>query len=295
VLSRAAELRKNIDHLERMLQAPSSLLLPTWRDLTLVTSASELGLLEVQVGGALVDVASELVFLGLLEHRACFALDLSNVEDPRALPALAGGGELQDLRAVGASLVEEEAAMAAYARALLSWHRRHRFCGACGAETAPRDGGHVRVCRDPGCATQHFPRTDPAVIMLVHDGDRCLLGRQRGWPKGLYSTLAGFVEPGETMEQAVAREVREESGVAIADARYFKSQPWPFPASLMIGFFARATSTAITVDGEELEDAAWFDRAQLADPAAHGFSVPTRYSLASKLIDTFARNQHARS
>jgi len=194
---------------------------------------------------------------------------------------------------VGASLDEEQASIAAYARALFAWHRRHRFCSVCGAQTMPREGGHVRVCRNESCAAQHFPRTDPAVIMLVHDGEQCLLGRQRNWPKGLYSTLAGFVEPGETIEQAVAREVREESSVEVEDVRYFKSQPWPFPASLMIGFFARARTRAIVVDGEELEDAAWFDRAQLADPGAHGFVIPPRYSLASKLIDAFIRGEHA--
>ena len=154
-----------------------------------------------------------------------------------------------------------EAALLAYARGLMYWHRRHRFCGVCGAATDSRGGGHVRRCRNADEPHEHFPRTDPAVIMLVtHDdlegrGPAALLGRQSRWPDGMYSTLAGFVEPGESLEEAVAREVREETGVAVADVRYQASQPWPFPSSLMLGFRARAVTTGIDVDQRELQDA----------------------------------------
>jgi NAD+ diphosphatase len=154
-----------------------------------------------------------------------------------------------------------------------------------------REGGHVRACRNDACATMHFPRTDPAIIVLVHDGDQCLLGRQKRWPKGMYSTLAGFVEPGESMEEAVAREVEEEAGVLVQDVRYFRSQPWPYPASLMIGFTARATSRAIVLGDQELEHAAWFSREQIRNFGADGAFVPgANFSLAGQLIAAFLQN-----
>jgi len=186
---------------------------------------------------------------------------------------------------------------------MLFWHTRTQHCGACGERTAPRQGGHVRVCRRESCALEHFPRTDPAIIVLVHDGDECLLGRQRSWPRGMYSTLAGFVEPGETIEQAVAREVFEESGVRVEDVRYFRSQPWPFPSSLMIGFSARAVSRAIDVGDDELEDARWVSKAELQAtarvsapldaPRTGQLFVPGRYSLSGQLIEAYLRGEIA--
>src|SRR5262249_49094954 len=154
--------------------------------------------------------------------------------------ALADEVEFTDLRRVGPLLERFEGSLLAYARGITYWHQRHRFCGVCGAPTRSRDAGHVRVCLNETCKTQHFPRTDPAVIMLVHDGDRCLLGRQSVWPTGMHSTLAGFVEPGESLEEAVAREVREETAIEVTDVAYHSSQPWPFPSSVMLGFHARA-------------------------------------------------------
>ena len=200
------------------------------------------------------------------------------------------GRRFADLREMGSLLPADEAALVAYARAIIWWHRRHRFCGVCGAATEPAEAGHVRRCTDPDCAQPAFPRTDPAVIVLVHDGDRILLGRQRGWPAAMHSVLAGFVEPGESLESCVVREVREESGIVVDDIRYHSSQPWPFPQSLMVGFFARATTRDITIDESELETAGWFDRATVA--AAPGemrtdipFSLPRRLSIARRLIE----------
>ena len=192
------------------------------------------------------------MLLGLVEERAVFAVDVSACEMP--LEELAAGAALEftDLRRVGPLLPRQEGALLAYARGIAYWHERHRFCGVCGAPTRSEEGGHVRRCTDAACGTTHFPRTDPAVIMLVHDGERCLLGRKSEWPKGMHSTLAGFVEPGESLEEAVAREVFEETGIHVTDVIYHSSQPWPFPASLMLGFHAKALSTAITVDPEEL-------------------------------------------
>jgi NAD+ diphosphatase len=283
---RAAHRRTDLDFLERQLGARDSLLLPVWRDLTLVREV-ELTTIALGEAEALLDLADELVWLGELSGRSCFAIDVSRLDDPTTHPALSGRGEPRDLRLIGASLNPSDAGVAAYARGILYWHRRHRHCGVCGSPTAPREGGHMRECKSEGCATKHFPRTDPAVIMLVHDGDRCLLGRQRRWPRGMYSALAGFVEPGESLEQAVAREVREEAGVEIDDVRYFRSQPWPFPSSLMLGFTARATSIDIDVGDDELEDAGWFHRDALRD-LPDGRFVPNSYSLAGQLIEAFA-------
>lgn len=284
-LDRAAHLRKDIDALEAALRDPRSLIVPVWRELALL-AGERLALLELGAARDLLDAGGELVWLGKLGETSCFALDVSGVAEPQRHPRLGPAGEFKDLRFAGSVLPADHAAVAAYARALLNWHARQRHCGLCGAPTAPRDGGHSRVCRDEACKTQHFPRTDPAVIVLVHDGDRCLLGRQASWPKGMYSTLAGFVEPGETVEEAVAREIEEESGVLVEDVRYFRSQPWPFPSSLMIGFTARARTRAIRLD-DELEHADWFTREQVRNARDHGFFVPGRFALSGQLIEAF--------
>jgi len=207
------------------------------------------------------------------------------------LPAAAegAGARAADLREVGASLGDREAGLLVHAVALENWHRSHRFCPRCGHHTRPASAGHVRQCT--ACGREHYPRTDPAVIMLVTDDqDRALLGRQAVWPQGRYSTLAGFVEPGESLEQAVAREVREESGVVVAQADYVASQPWPFPCSLMLGFTARADArdggTEIHVDGEELSDARWFSREELRAGMENGTVLPpSGISIARRLIE----------
>ena len=190
------------------------------------------------------------------------------------------------LRAVGPALSSPDAALVAQAQALSEWHRAHRFCPRCGGELLPSGGGYVLSCVT--CNRQHFPRTDPAVIMLVTDGDRALLGRQSSWPPGRFSTLAGFVDPGESLEQAVAREVMEEAGIQVADVTYFGNQPWPFPSSLMIGFFARALTTDIEVDGVELEAARWFSREEMRTEAEAGSLVlPGGISISRSLIEAW--------
>ncbi|MFI5307881.1 MAG: NAD(+) diphosphatase [Polyangiales bacterium] len=285
-LDRAAALRKDLDQLEAALRAPDTLLVPVHRDLSLV-SGDQLALLPLSQAQSLLETEGELVFLGTLAGRACFALDVSALADPLQHGALAGRGELRDLRMVGATLSPDHAGLAAYARGIMHWHKRHQHCGVCGSKTAARQGGHVRVCRNESCRTEHFPRTDPAIIVLVEHDGRCLLGRQRNWPAGMYSVLAGFVEPGESMEQAVVREVAEEAGVAVDDVRYFRSQPWPFPSSLMIGFTARALAPEIALADQELEDARWVSRAEIRDCRAHGFFVPGSFSLSGQLIEAF--------
>ena len=183
----------------------------------------------------------------------------------------------------------------ATAKEVLDWHQRHRFCANCGHEARPTSGGWRRDC--PNCSTQHFPRVDPVVIMLAIDGDRCLMGRQTRFPEKMYSALAGFLEPGETIEDAVRREIHEESGIACSHVRYFASQPWPFPSSLMIGCFARAVGADITVDIKELEDARWFSRGEviemLAENHPEGFNAPKPLAIAHHLLKEFAEKGSA--
>ena len=218
------------------------------------------------------------VFLGLSGERPLFAQDAGDSEPGRGRPA--------GLREAATELPADEAALAAYAGSLLAWHRRHRFCANCGEPTEHADGGHERHC--PACDAHHFPRTDPVVIVRVVDGARLLLGRQARWPEGRFSVLAGFVEPGETLEEAVRREVREESSVEVGEVAYVASQPWPFPSSLMIGFHAVANGgpEPRPRDGE-LSEVRWFSRGEVEAAAAGsseiGLSPP--YSISRRLID----------
>jgi NAD+ diphosphatase len=200
---------------------------------------------------------------------------------PRELPEAT---ELHELRPLAPMLPPDSASLLAYARALVLWRARHRFCGVCGSANEPVRAGHVMRCTRAGCATEAFPRLDPAIIVLVTDarGERALLGRQASWPAGRYSTIAGFVEPGESLEDAVAREVEEETGVRVGEVRYEASQPWPFPSSLMLGFRAVARTHEITLRDGELEDARWFTRADLA--AGHP-TLPPAGAISARLID----------
>ena len=216
---------------------------------------------------------------------AHFVVDLSHV-GAEALLARSPGGELMDLRESVQIVPGSDAALIAYARALTYWHRRHRYCGACGAPAESREAGHQRRCTNEDCGAVHFPRTDTAVITLVHDGDECLLCRQSRWPPGMHSTLAGFLEPGESLEECVAREIEEESGIKVGDVRYHSSQPWPFPGTLMVGFMAQALSREIAVDETELEYAHWYRRRDLLGRRdSDEFRLPGRYSISRRLIE----------
>lgn len=233
--------------------------------------------------GSLADAEpeAELVFLGLDEGRACFA------EVPAAGSVSPPNPHLwQALASLGA----EDLATYGGARSLVDWHARHRFCARCGSATVLAKGGWQRNCT--GCAAEHFPRVDPVTIMLVEHQDSLLLGRQPRFPQGNYSALAGFVEPGETIEEAVAREVLEEAGVRVRDVSYVMSQPWPFPSSLMIGCHAHADDPAITIDRTELEDARWFTRAEVEEAVeaarsggrGRAFGAPQRTAVAHHLL-----------
>jgi NAD+ diphosphatase len=203
-----------------------------------------------------------------------------------APPASAGGQRPVPLRGAATVLPQDEGGLVAYASALLNWHRRHGFCAVCGTRSEPAEAGLVRSC--PRCGTHHHPRTDPVVIMLVTDADRVMLGRAPSWPERRYSALAGFVEPGESLEEAVAREVAEESGVQVGRPRYVASQPWPFPASLMLGFEAPWESGEPAPGEDEIEDVRWFSRAQVAAAEAGAepeLLLPPRLAIARRLVE----------
>jgi NAD+ diphosphatase len=222
----------------------------------------------------------EPLLLGLDAAGPVFAIDADGDAD------LGTGTRPLGLRAAAAALPPADAGLAAHAAALLNWHRRHGHCAVCGARTRVAAGGIVRVCER--CGTQHHPRTDPVVIMLVTDGDRVLLGRQPTWPQGRYSALAGFVEPGESLEAAVAREVREEAGVQVGPPVYVASQPWPFPTSLMLGFTAPWRSGEPCRVDAELEDVRWFVRAEVQAAIAGRESplgLPPRFAIARRLLE----------
>jgi NAD+ diphosphatase len=222
--------------------------------------------------------AGERMLLGSLDGAVYFMV-LTDDDQPET------GGEYAGLRTLATSLDERESALAVHAISLGGWHQRHPRCSVCGNRTDIADAGASRQC--PVCSAQHFPRTDPAVIMLiVDDDDRCLLGHNSARPDGWYSTLAGFVEPGETPEQAVRREVMEETGIRVGEVTYAGSQPWPFPSSLMLGYFGKALSTDVTVDGDEITHARWFTRAELGREVAAGdLAIPsTTVSIAGALV-----------
>ena len=305
---RAGLRRREAEWTVERLTDPVSLFVPVFRDRNLVVEtagaepravtldSSAFGLLFGD--GLAVEerlARGEVVFLGLVEERAHFALDLSQLDTSLDLlhervQRIAGiaSAELRfvDLRQLAGRLDRREAGLLAHARAMSYWHRRHRFCGVCGHPTRSEEAGHQRRCTGPTCNALHFPRTDPAVIMLVSHGGDALLGRSRHFPPGMYSTLAGFVEPGESLEDAVAREVREETGIAVGPVHYHSSQPWPFPANIMLGFYAEALSREIKIDLGELEDARWVGRGWLeAHVDDDEFRLPRRDSIARRLIE----------
>lgn len=282
--NRLAERRGDAAWLAEQLGRNDIALLPMWQERSLVaggTQTPSLVMLEPTALNAPV-ARDELILLGEFRERLCFAVALHS-EAPPLAPDL---GEFYDLRRVGGQMDRDEAGLLGYARALLIWRDKHRYCGRCGSATFSINAGHTLKCSNEACGLTHFPRLDPAIIVLVTDGERVLLGRQAQWPQGRYSTIAGYVEWAESIEEAVAREVREETGVVIDEVHYHSSQPWPFPSSLMLGFIAHAATTDIErIDGE-LEDARWFTRADLVNEA-RPMLLPTPQSISYRLIETW--------
>lgn len=299
-LKRTSPLRERDDWREAALAHPAARLLPVWRGRNLVHGDPDSSL-RAHAAAHFHEHTDELVLLGEIDDAPVLAADVSALEEERAFE-LAGEARFHDLRRVGPALNAQEAALLSYARGMAHWHSTHRHCGRCGAEAVNRKAGMQRACSDADCGGSSFPRIDPAIIVLVDDGGlhddgipRCLLGRAPGWPKGVYSTLAGFVEPGESLEETVAREVREESNIGVRDIRYVASQPWPFPSSLMLGFQATARMLEIKRHDEELEDARWFSATELRDAGTWGdddpICLPRHDSIARYLIEQWLAEQ----
>lgn len=281
-LNRAHNRRKNEEWVNGRLVDPESLFIPIWQSKIMVTGEETPRPVTLSWAQAhtLADT-SEALFLGEQDGRCYFAVGIS------ALPErLAGLGRFRDLRAVGPLLSRRDGALLAYAKTLTYWHDRNRFCGACGSRSKIGEGGQVRLCTNPECGALHFPRTDPAIIVLIRFGAKCLLGRQAMWPDNMYSVIAGFIAPGESAEAAVLREAQEETGLKLENVNYHSSQPWPFPCSLMLGFSADALNEHIFLGDKELDDARWFTRKELRDGVRSGaMRLPSRMSIAYHLIE----------
>ena len=277
-VDRSGERRKDPEWLARAAKSDECCFVPVWGDRCLAGGEPpHTILLQRDLAEPFFD-DEHLIFLGLYQDRPAFAF---SIDRNRPAP-FADLGEFHDLRRLGMILPPEEANLVAHARALVLWHASQLFCGVCGTAARPEAGGNARVCMNDDCGRIIFPRVDPAIIVLVSDGDRCLLGRQPSWPEGLYSTVAGFAEPGESLEDAVRREVYEETNVHVGEVRYHSSQPWPFPSSLMIGFLAQAISSEIRLNDAELEDARWFTREDLGREFP---GLPSSVSIARRLVD----------
>ncbi|BBU58166.1 MULTISPECIES: NAD(+) diphosphatase [Mameliella] len=280
-LDRAAEIRGDIGALAAAMQDARARTIPIWRGKPLVAGEGMMEAVRLPLDHPILgEAGGPPILLGREEGAAVFSHDISGWTPPdfdaEAQASFLDPSEYShpscpearfaELRRIMTRLTPRDAELAATAKAVHGWHGSHRFCSRCGAESEMHQAGWTRIC--PACGGQHFPRTDPVVIMLITRGNRCLLGRSPGWPEGMYSCLAGFVEPGETIEAAVRREVWEEAGIRVGPVRYLASQPWAFPASLMFGCHGEATSDEITVDPAELEDAIWVTREEVAEAAA---------------------------
>src|SRR4051794_33922799 len=279
-LDRAGERRTDERWVAELLSDPASRAVAVTSDGVLVSGGDEPRLARLPLAAF---GASERLLLGIEPGgSALFAVDATDLAAPP------DGATAVGLRDAGALLSQGDGGVIAQATGLVNWHRRHPHCAVCGAATEVAEAGYVRRC--PECGALHHPRTDPVVIMLVVDGERALLGRQARWPPGRYSALAGFVEPGETLEEAVAREVREEAGVEVGAVRYASSQPWPFPSSLMLGFFADYAGGEPSVGDQELEDVRWFSRDALLEARSgslDGLGLPPPIAIARRLIDQY--------
>lgn len=285
-LDRASGIRADAERLAEACASEAARFVPVWQSRCLVESSRAVLLRRDDLPGE--PARHETIFLGVMNERYLFAVALDGDEPPLDT----GRAEFMGLRRVAGIVSAGEAAVLGYARAMVTWQYRHRHCGSCGAPNEPRDGGFVMACTDPGCGARSFPRLDPAIIVLVQDGERCLLGRQSVWPDGFFSTIAGFVEPGESLEDAVRREVEEETDIRVGRVQYLGSQPWPFPSALMVGFHAQALSTLISCNDGELAEARWLSRAEIAAGAVR---LPPRSSIAFLLIEEWFNAEPGRN
>ena len=291
-LDRVSEHRSDPEWIATQLAAPDALGLALWNGKPLVETAKTGGIqiayIPAGMAKELAGGPEKLLFMGLWQGVAVFAVDLDGRPDPADGP-LEGLGRFEDLRVIAMTMPGTEAAIVATAKSMFEWRRKHRFCSACGQPSEVADGGWKRVC--PSCETQHFPRTDPVVIMLAVKGERCLVGRQAAWPKLMYSALAGFLEPGESIEEACARELWEEARLKTRSVRYHSTQPWPYPSSLMIGLIAEVENDDAVADQIELDEVRWMTRdetrAMLRGEVADA-KAPGALAIAHQLIKAWA-------
>ena len=288
-LDRASERRGDTDWLAARLGSAEHLGVALWNGQPLVEPTEgggvQVAYLPAKLLGELSEGDERLLFLGLWKETAIFALDFEGSANPADGGPLQGLGKFEDLRSVALRLPGTEAGIVATAKAMFEWRRKHQYCANCGQKSQVMDGGWKRQC--PSCETEHFPRTDPVVIMLPFHGDRCMLGRQERWPPGMFSALAGFLEPGESIEEACARELNEEAGLHAVKVRYHSTQPWPYPSSLMIGLIAEVEDEEGTPDQTELSEIRWFTRDEARDLIAgkiEGTFAPQRLAIAHQLI-----------
>ena len=290
-LDRASDRRADSDWLEGQLESDDALAIALWNGRILVEDkdgAPQVSYIPARLAGDIAAGAERLLFLGLWKETAVFAIDLEGQADPSA-GALQGWGRFDDLRQVALQLPQGDGAIASTAKGMFEWRRRHKHCAVCGEATRPAEGGWKRVCEV--CEAEHFPRTDPVVIMLPCHGERCMLGRQEVWPPGMFSALAGFLEPGEAIEEACARELNEEAGLRTVRVRYHSSQPWPYPSSLMIGLLAEVEDDEGQPDQTELSEVRWFTRPEARDLLAgklEGVFAPPPSAIAHQLIKAWA-------
>ncbi len=282
-LNRQSNFRSDEKRLNALLNSPESYFIPVWESKNLFLDNGKTEPIFLRKSQLSSEDISSSSLLGEFEGKFYFAI---NIENSPSLQKILQLGEFKDLRKMAPLLPQEDAALLSYSKAILHWQKNNKFCGKCGSISSIKDAGHKIVCSNPKCNSEYFPRTDPAIIVLVHKGDKCLLGRQAVWQKHQYATIAGFVEPGETLEQAVAREVKEETGIDLKEICYHSSQPWPFPGSIMIGYLASAASTKITLIDEELEDAQWFSRDEIEEKLYNGtLKLSPKVSISFKLIE----------
>jgi len=290
-LDRAGDLRNDPDWLAEQAANPDAVAMVLWEGRPLIEAGAAPRLAWWGLTHARTVVSDRELFLGLWKGAPCFAVEVEGSVDPAAGP-LAGLGVFHEMREAAAMLPGPDAAMAGTAKSLFDWRRRHGFCAACGVESEGACGGWKRVC--PACGTEHFPRVDPVTIMLaVYRGGAepvCLLGRQAAWPEGRMSALAGFLEPGETIEAACAREIEEEAGLTVTSVRYHSSQPWPFPGQLMIGLVCEVDSDDARPDQTELEAVAWLTRAEARaclDGTHPAIKAPAKIAIARTLLQAW--------
>ena len=281
-IERSAGLRNDPAALTTAWSSPKTRFVAVWRSRCMVDTdtAVKLRLDELGEYWQQPNNIAHGIYLGQHDASHVFAVALSDTLPPDG-PSAEG---FDNFRGLMASLRSDDAALLAYAKGMVEWQQRHHFCGQCGSRNTSVEGGFVMQCSDTTCAARSFPRLDPAIIVLVTQEDRCLLGQQSSWPEGRYSTIAGFVEPGESLEDAVRREVHEETNIEVGNTRYMGSQPWPFPNAIMLGFHADAVSTDIRLNDGELADARWFHREDLANGTA---ALPPPQSIAFRLIETW--------